>query len=48
MSTEATSEATIGVVRRGDKRITINTKHQLQKFEADHLNAALDSLNVDR
>ena len=46
-TSEATSEATTGIVRRGDKRVTINSKHQLQKFMADHLNAPLDSLNVD-
>ena len=46
-TSEATSEATTGIVRRGDKRVTINSKHQLQKFMADHLNAPLDSMNAD-
>ena len=46
-TSEATSEATPGDVRRGDKRITINSKHQLQKITADHLDAPLDPLIVD-
>ena len=46
-TSEAAAKATTGVVRRGDKRITINSKHQLQKFMADHLKTPLESLNVD-
>ena len=44
----STSEATTGGGnRRGDRRLIINSKQQLQKFMTDHLNASLESLNVD-
>ena len=44
----STSEATTGGgYRRGDRRIIINSKKQLQKFMSDHLIESLDSLNVD-
>ena len=44
----STSEATTGGGnRRGDRRLIINSKQQLQKFMSDHLNASLESLNVD-
>ena len=43
-----TFEATTGGGnRRGDGRQMINSKHKLQKFKTDHLNASLESLSVD-
>ena len=33
--------------RRGDRRFIINSKQQLQQFMSDHLNASLESLNID-
>ena len=47
-ASEAASVGTTGVVTRDDKRITINSNHQLQKCMYYHLNTPVDSLNVDR
>ena len=54
--TVATSGATSGKitkvitgdVRRFNKRITINSHYQFQKFKAVHLNAYLELLNIER
>ena len=42
------SEATTGgISRNGDRRFIINSKQQLQLFMSEHLNAAMESLNID-
>ena len=33
--------------RRGDRRLVINSKQELQLFMSNHLNASMDSLNID-
>ena len=35
------------VLRRGDRRLIINSKEQLKKFMADHLNTSLESLSIN-
>ena len=47
-SSGTVSEATTGGNRRrGDRRLVINSKEQLQQFMSNHLNASMESLNID-
>ena len=48
-TSDAAPEAyTGGIRRRGDRRLYINSKQQLQLFKSDHPNASMESLNIDR
>ena len=46
VAVEEASVSTDTVLRRGDRRLIINSKEQLKKFMADHLNSSLESLSI--
>ena len=49
-SEDAVEEASVSTdtdLRRGDRRLIINSKEQLKKFMADHLNTSLESLGIN-